>query len=217
MTTELPDDDRPPLDPAESLRLIERERAEAARQLIPDPRLLYWPWGVAWLVGFGLLFLRFGPDDTVYVDMPSWLPLTTMFTLLIGAGIVSGVGGARAARHVSGPSSVQGAMYGTSFFLGFAGLAVTISRVSDQLPDAFAGLLWGAASVGLVGALHMAGGALWSDRHLFGLGVWVSIINIVGVLAGPGWHSLVVSLAGGGGMLLVGALAWASQHGRRSR
>jgi hypothetical protein len=217
MTTDRPEDDRAPFDPAESLRLIERERAEAARQINPDPRLLYWPWGVAWLVGFGLLFLRFGPDDTVYVDMPGWLPLTALFTLLIAAAVVSGVGGARAGRHVSGPSSVHGAMYGMSFFLGFAGLAVTIGRVSDELPDASAGLLWGAASVGLTGALHMAGGALWSDWHLFGLGLWVSLINIAGVLAGTGWHSLVVSLAGGGGMLVVGALAWARQRGRGSR
>jgi len=55
------DDDLPPADPAESLRLIAQGRAAAERRLIPDPRLLLWPWGLAWLIGFGVYFLRFGP------------------------------------------------------------------------------------------------------------------------------------------------------------
>ena len=56
-------------------RLIERERAAAERNLTPDPRLLLWPWGFAWLIGFTVYFLRFGPDGRVFVDMPDWLPL----------------------------------------------------------------------------------------------------------------------------------------------
>ena len=46
----------------------------------------------------------------------------------------------------------------------------------------------------------MAGGAIWKSRDLFILGGWIAVINVVGVLAGPGWHSLVISLAGGGGL-----------------
>ncbi|BCJ65845.1 hypothetical protein [Polymorphospora rubra] len=38
------------------------------------------------------------------------------------------------------------------------------------------------------------------------LGAWISGSNIVGVVAGPGWHSLVAALAGGGGMLVTGWL-----------
>jgi hypothetical protein len=37
--------------------------------------------------------------------------------------------------------------------------------------------------------------------------LWLTAINIVGVLAGPGWHALVIALAGGGGMLLAGDLS----------
>lgn len=49
----------------------------------------------------------------------------------------------------------------------------------------------------------MSGGAVWHDRSQFALGVWLSAINVIGVLAGPGWHSLVVAILGGGGMLLL--------------
>src|SRR5436190_732285 len=87
-------DDHPPASPAESLRLIAEERATATRELIPDIRLLSWPWGIAWLVGFGLLFLRFGPNDRVFVSMPVWLPLTVLYTLLAinAAGVIIGPG-----------------------------------------------------------------------------------------------------------------------------
>jgi len=202
------DDELPPGDAAESLRLIERERSETERRITPDPRLLLWPWGLAWLFGFTLYFLRFGPDDRVFVDMPGWLPLTVLLGLIMAAGIVTGVVGARASRSISGPSSQQGAMYGITWSVAFAGLAIVLSRVSDLLPDAEVNLLWAGAMVALTGALHMVGGAIWNDRHLFALGTWVSVVNIAGVLVGPGWHSLIVAIGGGGGMLVAGTLAW---------
>src|SRR4051794_22339718 len=90
------------LDPAESLRLIEQERAQTERVLTPDPRLLLWPWGVAWLIGFTVYFLRFGPDGRIFVDLPSWLPLTVLMGLIIAAGITTGITGVRAGRYVSG-------------------------------------------------------------------------------------------------------------------
>lgn len=206
-------DDVAPDGPAESLRLITRERAEAARRLEPDPRLLYWPWGVAWFAGFTLLFLRFGPDGRTLVGMPSWLPLATLLALLAGAAAVTGVAGVRAGAHVSGESSTKGAMYGLTWPLAFAGMAVTLSRVAGDLDTANADLLWAASAVGLTAALHMAGGAVWVDRDMFTLGTVTALANIVGVLAGPGWHSLVVALAGGGGLLVAGAVG----HRRRAR
>ncbi|GAA0816265.1 transporter [Spirilliplanes yamanashiensis] len=199
------DDDRPPADP---LAVIARERATAERGLTPDPRMFSWPWGVAWLVGFTLFFLRFGPDGRVFVDLPGWLPLTTLLGLMIAAGVVTGVAGARAGRHVSGPSSRQGALYGVSWSIGFAGMSVVLSQFTGLLSEAMSGLLWAGVMVGLTGVLHMAGGAAFDDRHLFVLGAGISVVNVAGVLAGPGWHSLVVAVAGGGGMLLAGLLGW---------
>lgn len=195
------------LSPVEAQRLIREERAAAHRSLSPDPRLLYWPWGVAWLVGFGLLYLRHGPDDRALVAMPGWLPLATLFTLMAVALLISGVSGARAVRHVRGESSAKGAQYGFAWFLGFAGISVTAGRVSDHLPPEQVGLLWAGLSVGFVGAMYLAGGAIWGERDLAILGVWVAVINVVGVVAGPGWHSLVIAAAGGGGLLVAGAIA----------
>ena len=128
---------------------------------------------------------------------------------MIGAGVVTGITGARAGRWVSGPSSTQGAMYGISWSIAFAGMSTVLARVSDYLPEPQLNLLWAGVMVGLTGALHMAGGAIYKDRTLFGLGAYVSVVNIVGVLIGPGWHSLILAVAGGAGMLVAGVLSWA--------
>ena len=120
---------------------------------------------------------------------------------------MSGVAGARASRQISGTSSVKGGMYGASWGLGFTGVAAIASRLSPYLPEPQVGLMWAAASVGLVAVLYMAGGAVWHAKELFVLGLWVGLVNIVGVLIGPGWHSLVISLAAGGGLIVFGAIA----------
>ncbi len=200
-------EDVAPISPAESLRLIKEQQAATERSLNPDPRLIYWPWGLAWLIGFGLLYLRHGPGDQVLWNIPGWLPLASLFVLMIAAGLVSGITGARAGSAVSGESSIKGMMYGFAWFLGFAGIAVTLSQIQDFLPDAQVGLIWAAMSVGLVAVLYLAGGAIWKSWDLFILGCWLAVINVVGVLAGPGWHSLVISLAGGGGLIAAGVIA----------
>jgi hypothetical protein len=202
------DEDLPPADPAESLRLIAEQRATTERRLTPDPRLLLWPWGFAWLIGFGVYFLRYGPGGHVYVAMPAAVPLAVLLSLITTAGIITGVVGARASRQVSGPSSRQGVMYGTTWSAAFIGMAVLVSRLSDLLPVPEANLLWAGAMVALTGALHMAGGAVWNDSLLYRLGLSISIVNVIGILIGPGWHALIVAVFGGGGMLLAGLLSW---------
>lgn len=205
MTTE--HDDDAPLNPAESLRLIERERTEAARRIHPDPRIFLWPWGFAWLIGFTLYFLRWGPDGRVLVALPEWLPPVVLLTVMMAAGVISGVAGARSSRWISGPSSRQGMFYGFTWMIAFTGLSVVLAQISDTLTPEQAALLWPGAMVALSGALHMAGGAIYKDDALFFLGAFISVINIVGVILGPGWHALLIAVLGGGGMILAGAWA----------
>ncbi|MEV4637950.1 transporter [Actinoplanes sp. NPDC049548] len=185
------DDEQPPRDP---LVLIQQEQAAMVRRIVPDPRLLLWPWGIAWLLGFTVFFLRYGPDDRVLVAMPPWLPLVFLLALIATAGTITGIVGARAARQVTGPSSRQGGMYGLTWALAFAGMISVLNRIGDQLPTGLANLVYAGTMTALTGALHMAGGALWDDRTLFRLGAFISVINVVGVILGAGWHALVVGL-----------------------
>lgn len=209
------DEDRPPASPAESLRLIREQRAHTERSLTPDPRLVYWPWSFAWLVGFGLLFLEYGSDGDGPVEMPTWLPLTMLFALMAVAVVVMSVGLFRAARQVAGESTAKGTMYGIAWAFGFAGLGLTNGYLADFLPRAQAGLLWAASSMGLVSVLYIAGAAIWYDRTMFLLGCWLALVNVAGVVAGPGWQALIISLAGGGGGFVFGFVAWLRLARRR--
>jgi hypothetical protein len=202
---DLTEDDRPPADP---LAVIAHERAEAEHRLTPDPRLFLWPWGFAWLIGFALFFLRHGPDGRVFVAMPGWLPLLSLLGLTMAAGVATGIAGAHAGRHLRGASSRQGALYGITWSVAFAGMSTVLARFNGELPDERSALLWAGVLVGLTGALHMAGGAMMDDRNLFVLGLVISVANMVGILFGSGWHALVVAIMGGGGMLLSGFLGW---------
>src|SRR5687767_7656955 len=154
------------------------------------------------------MFLRFGPAGRVLVAMPVALPLIVLYVLLVVALVVSARAGIMAGRHVVGVSSVQGRRYGLAWVAGFGSVAAVAGRLSDVLPPAEVGLLWSALSVAVVGVLYMAGAAVFQARDMFALGAWITLVNIGGVLAGPGWHSLVISLAGGGGLLIGGLVAW---------
>ena len=198
-------DEEATLSPEASLALLTEQQETARRRLDVDPVAFLVPWGLAWLGGYGLLFLRHGPDDRVVVEMPSWLPVAVLYTLLVAAGILSSVAGHRATRGVAGASMERGVMYMWSWFVAFAGFGVLGPRFEPFLPDAEFGLLMGSLPVFITGILYMSGGAVWRDRSQFAFGVWLSVVNAAGVLAGPGWHSLLVSVLGGGGML-AGAL-----------
>ena len=73
-------------------------------------------------------------------------------------------------------------------------------------------LLWSSVSVGLVGVLYLAGSAIWNSTDLFVLGVWLTVSNVAGVIAGTGWHALITSVAGGGGLLVAGFILWLSRR-----
>lgn len=207
------DDERPP-DPTESLRLIEQQRSEVGRRLEVDYRWYYVPWGIAWLASFGLLFLRYGPDGQVLVPMPGALPFVVLAVTSVGAVVLTAVNGARSSRHIAGDSRQAGLMYGVSWTIAYAWMGVLFGRISDFLPADEARLLWPAGAIGLAGILYLTGGAIWRDRAMSGLGLWLTLTNLIGVLFGPGWHSLIAALAGGGGLILAGLLFTARARSR---
>ncbi|MET7420980.1 transporter [Dactylosporangium sp. NPDC005555] len=209
------DDDAPPASPAETLALIQQERAAVAGTVSLNPLGYYLPWGAAWLIGYGLLFLRYGPDGRIFVDLPAWLPLVVLFAAMVLAMISTAVVSARRGRGVEGRSTWQGTAYGFAWFLAFAGVGSTTGRFAKYLPEQEQGLLWACVSVGTVAVMYMVGSAIWLSRDMFVLGAWLTVINIAGVALGPGWHSLLVAVGGGGGLILFGLILWARERRRR--
>ena len=202
------------LSPEESLQLITRQQHHANRKL-GGHHLWYWtPWGVTWLISFGLFFLYYGLDGAPYVAMPQAVPLIVLFSLMLVAISWTAFIGIRSTRHIQGASSTQGMMFGFTWTFGFLTVIATGIYFKDFIPEDQIGLLWAGLSVGVTGMLYMAGAAIFNDRSMFGLGLWISVVNAIGITAGPGWHALLTATAGGGGMLLVGLVLHMHDRGR---
>lgn len=190
--------------PEETLLLIERQRADTIRLLKGEPLLVYAPWGVAWLLGFGLLFLQYGLHGTPYVAISQMQAVSVHLSLQMLAGAVMTYGLTKTKAQVRGEVSARGTMYGYSWFAGMALVTVVSLRMSPLLPPDEVGLLWAGLSLLVVGVLYMAGGAVWLNWTMFFLGAWIMAVNGVGVILGAGWHALLSALLLGGGMIAAG-------------
>ena len=169
-------------------------------------RIMHVAWGLAWFVGNGLFFLGNGPGGRVFVKVPSWLPLTVLLALLVVAGVVTVLVGVKTFGHGATDSTYvrQAKWYGTAWLLGFVGLLITVGKVTHGLSNDEQGLIWVVTTTGLASALQLAGSAIWLDRSQLRLGIWLTVINVIGALAGQGWQALIVAIAGGGAMLYLG-------------
>jgi hypothetical protein len=191
-----------PLTAGQSLALIEQQQQRAQRGLRVNPALFYGPWGAAYLFGFGAIFLTY--PTALPLRLPGVVAAVVTGVLFVAATVISVVTGVRAGRGLRGPSQSAGAMYGWSWTLGFCALtAVNVGVTRLDLPDDAVTLLWTGSSLLLVGVLYLAGGALWQDWFQYGLGVWMLGSAALSVLADVPGNFAVVSLAGGGGLLLV--------------
>jgi hypothetical protein len=196
------DDDDGLLLAGESLALIERQQREAQRRLGFNPTLILGLWGAAYLFGFGAIFLTY--PTAVPLRLPGAVAGVLIGVLFAAATVISIVTGVRSGRGLRGPSRAAGAMYGWSWTLGFCALAaVNIGVTRLGLPDDAVTLLWSGSSLLLVGVLYLAAGALFQDRFQYGLGVWMLVSGACSVYAGVPGNFAVVSLAGGGGLLLA--------------
>lgn len=204
-----------PLSPEESLALIESQSRDADRELGLDPTPIFLLWGVAFLLGWGAFYCATTAGPGPF--LPLWgagVILGVLYAAAIALPIVISV---RAGRGVSGPSRVTGAMYGWSWFLGFAALAaINAGVVRTGLDTAAVSLLWSGSSMLIVGLLYLAGGMVWTDRVQYALGVWMLVTGAGSVFAGYPGNLLVLALAGGGGFLVqAGYYGLAARVGRR--
>lgn len=198
------------LDPASVAALIADQRERVREATDVDGRLLFGAWGVAWLVGFGAQW-------TAFLDEPLLQFRTAMIVFgaaLVAAMVVTAVHLGRQNTGIRGTSAQQGAMYGWTWSLAFFGvfaLGYALARAGSDV--ATTNLVMTVSSTLLVGALYMAGGAIWGDRTQFALGAWIAAVTTLAAVIGHPHLLLVMAVAGGGGMLVT-ALAYQVQRAR---
>jgi hypothetical protein len=200
----------------QSLALVETQGADAVRKLRVDPAPILALWGLAWLAGFGAFYLASPKGPGPF--LPTWVA-GVILGILLAAAVALTVGQqVRRGRGVEGPSRQVQAMYGWSWPLAFAGLAaINAGLVHQGLPSDLITLLWTGSSLLVVGLLYLAAGIIWDDRVQYGLGVWILLTGAASVSAGVPDNFAVVSLAGGGGLLLAAALNRVRLQGSRRR
>lgn len=198
------------LDAATSAALIAEQRARVASKTTVDATFLFTAWGVAWLVGFGLLWAA--ERDLLPMEREAAPPV--FLALLMGAGVLTAVHVGRRTAGVHGTSAGQRAMYGWTWVAAFAVfVALDVALARTGASPAVLAVVGAAVPPLIVGVLYMAGGAIWSDRTQFTLGGWICAVTVVA--AAVGWpHMLaVMALAGGGGMIAAALVAQRDRRG----
>jgi hypothetical protein len=195
------------MDPQEAAALMATTRRQARSALAVRLPLVYLPWGAAWLIGLGAMWLSVR-NQRPYQG-PSGAAVAVLVILILAAVGVTMIVVTRATRGVRGPSAVQGRIYGLSWPIGFAALfgidgALSQHGASGQV----LGIVSGAGPILVTGLIYVLAAAIWLDWSMFWLGAWLAVVAAAGAWAGPVSLLLVGALAGGGGFLaMAGFLA----------
>lgn len=198
-------------DLAAALAIIAAGRQQA-RGAYPSGAFLFLLWGAVWLVGYGTLWVS---------ARDSGRPAGAAAAVAIGLGVV-GLAGTlthigRRSRGLSGASARTGALYGWSWAIGFTAQALIVTSLAEAgAPPQVSALAGNALAALVVGLLYLAAGALWDDVPMYALGAWITLVGAASALVGiPGTY-LAMSLAGGGGMVAVGAVEALRERRRRA-
>ncbi|MEZ0446253.1 hypothetical protein [Cellulomonas sp. ICMP 17802] len=193
---------------ADALAIIEAQRARAA-DVRPSSALLFGIWGLVWLVGYGAMWWTARDDST---------PSVAAAVVAIGGGLlallVTIVHIARRTRGIVGGSARQGAMFGWAWAIGFVAQSMIVGGLGQAgASGEVIALAANAIAALVVGLLYLAGGILWRATGMYVLGGWIALVGASAALAGLPGSYLVMALAGGGGMLAMGAVEAARARG----
>jgi len=204
-----PRDEDEPRDAAAMLDLVRSQQDRVTRQLAAEVPLILAAWGIAWFVGFGLLWLIDGAKPAFAIPLP--LAVAVFVVLMAGALVATALLGIRSGRGIraSAESAFTGAVYGWSWTIAFVAMFVFgTALIRNGMPADVANIYYPTASTLLVGLLYFVGGGIWHAKPLLWLGGWIIVVALVAPFFGYPAHYLVFSLAGGGVFLVGAVVAW---------
>lgn|SRR5690606_25965906 len=211
-----PDEDTA-LTPERMLSLLEdQQRLVTARTAALVPWILA-AWGIAWLGGFLVLWADAVQHPADW--RPSILAGLVFAALLVAAGVLSAVLGARSGRGLRGTreAAIVGIAYGNTWWLG--GVALFLIGQALQrfgMPQSLLAVFYPSAFILFAGLMYVMGGLIWHAAPMTVLGVWCVILSAAGALLPLPANYLAYGLGGGGAFLLAaGWSAWWLRSSRR--
>lgn len=198
-------------DPRDALGMLDAEGARVRQSLdIRLPTQLA-AWGIAWLVGFGAMWLE-ARGQRPYLG--PGLSGLLFAVLLIAAGTVTGVLISRATTGIGGRAQRVGRRVGIAWglgWLGFFGVAGALVRAGISPPAT--GILYAGGAMLVTGLIYLMSGAVFDEPVQTWLGVWLIVVAVGAAFTGPLGVLLVGALAGGGGFLVAAGIAWRRRRG----
>lgn len=200
-------DDESALDPAAMLDLVRRQQEEVARRFARQIPWILLAWGVAWSVGFGVLWLIDGAAPAIAVPWP--VAAIAFAALNIAAIVVSAVVGSLAGRGIRSTPAARftGAVYGVTGSVGFVAICVfAVGLVRNGMPPELQNIYFPVASALVVGFMYLMAAAIWRGVQMIVLGGWIILVALAAPFFGYPGHYLVFAIAGGGAFLISAAL-----------
>lgn len=201
-TTGIEDD--APISARDALAIITREQ----RRSEPDIGPFFLIWGAAWLViGLGYTGAGFGL-------LPYTAAAVTTAVAIVAGSVSSAVLGARMTKGVDGPSTRDGMRFGLCWTVAMVGTGVLVGGLS-RFGGPGVAVLAPALFVFVAGVLFAAGSAYWRSTPDLALGLGLQAVAMVSVFTDPPWNSLVMGVAGGGALVVIGVWrhrVWAREH-----
>jgi hypothetical protein len=190
------------LDPRATMDLITETRNRARRALEVNGVLLYGAWGLAWLIGYAVIWLSVRGHST-YRTPSAWTFVVLGACMAAALAVsVSSIG--RAIRGVTGLSSTSARLYGWAWAISFTCLFLVIGGLGRAgASEAVIGLFSAAGPVLVVSIMYLVGGALWHNWTMFVVGAWLALTIGVAVMFGAVTFDLLMATAGGGGFLIA--------------
>jgi hypothetical protein len=190
------------LDPSTALAIVADTRARARRALEVNGAVMYAAWGLAWLIGYGVIWLSVR-GHVVYRTPAAWT--FVVLGVCIGAALATSmVTIGQAMRGLAGSSSTSGKLYGWAWAISFSCLFFVIGGLGHAgASEAVIGLFASAGPAFVVSISYLVSGALWNDAMMFVVGAWLALTVGVAVLFGVVTLDLFMAIAGGGGFLVA--------------
>lgn len=192
-----------PLDPIEAQRQIDIAQRQLERGASRMVAAVFLAWGLAWVVGFGAVYLAQVPPSRPVLPLSAALVIAAV--ALMGAIITSSVLGVRQNEGARGPSQVTGAIIGNAFFLAFALEAVLGWRLSQHVSGGVMLSYWVAATCLIVGGMGAIAAAFSNERPSLVFSAWTLVVGLLAALVPPP-GTLLMGVLGGVGYLGLAAL-----------
>jgi hypothetical protein len=186
--------------------IMQEAGERARRELRVNRPAIFASAGVAWLLGYGAIWLSVRGQHPYQGPAPEAAVIQVVLAGLAVAIAASVIG--RATSGVGGVSAVQRRISILALASGIVAVLVLEAAIdhAGASRSVVFGVFQASAPVLITGVVYVANSALRLNWTVLGLGAWLVVVAAGGAFAGPVGVWAVTALAGSAGYLLVAVL-----------